>query len=130
VVTERTSPVSAFFIVTVAPLIAAPVESVTVPRIVPRNVCAPAPLATTNSNTAKASARTGRTLQISPAIADFIAAAATRQLHFTQFDFMLFPPGISRGISPEETPPWHSFVTFTLPALAHTRQASCATTVF
>jgi hypothetical protein len=81
--------------VTVAPLTAAPVESVTVPRIIPRNVCAPAPFTTPSSNVAKTSTHTELKLRIQLLIAVSFVVAASRQLHFAQFDFMLIPPGIS-----------------------------------
>ena len=47
-VTTRVKPVSTFLTVTLAPLIAAPDVSVTVPRMVPRKVCALAAPATSS----------------------------------------------------------------------------------
>src|SRR5258708_26628242 len=82
VVTVRTRPVSRFLMVTVAPGTAAPELSVTLPRIVPRKVCAKveAPAKIVNANATSASVRIARKkLFISYSLIDSIVISKPRE---------------------------------------------------
>src|SRR5262245_22216310 len=93
--TVRESPVLTFFTATAAPAMAAPVGSVTVPRIVPRKVCAAAlplknrtPAKTSVILTAKAvlQVRTHQIITFSCALLDFIHSPRNCALAGTPFE--------------------------------------------
>jgi hypothetical protein len=100
--------VSVFFTVTVAPLTAAPDESVTVPKIVPRKVWAFAAIAQKNSSVATHAIITARKAKV-----DFLAEFAFDKAHLPSLTakrslpdwlvFMLSPGGFFPALAPTRT---------------------------